>query len=322
MLGLSDRHCRRIVDWLARSHSIAADQVARARSLAVEIITRDDATYPTPLLDLDLPPPVLYCRGNLPTSPAIAIVGSRCATSTNRAIARMFACGLANSGLTVVSGFARGIDQAAHQGALAATGGTTIAALGCGIDLDYPAGSRPLASRIASNGAVITEFPIGASPIRPNFPIRNRLIAALSSGTLVVQATIRSGSLITARLALDLGRDVYAIPGPIGDPAAAGPNGLIRDGAFLVQSPGEIVETLSTATQLELSLATARLSDGASESASDELLANMPLGRPVSVEQLAVDTGVALDSIFKRLLELELQGQVQRCPGPLYLRTA
>ncbi|MEJ2086773.1 MAG: DNA-processing protein DprA [Acidobacteriota bacterium] len=230
--------------WLRDAASITAAERRRASRLQARILTRVDEEYPSDLLDLELPPPVLFCRGHLPPKPAIAIVGSRKARATNLEVARMFGHGLAAAGITVVSGFARGIDQAAHRGALSARGGTTVAILGCGLDVDYPGGARPLAARIESSGALVSEFPLRTRPFKSNFPIRNRLIAALSLGTLVVQATLRSGSLITARLALDLGRDVYAVPGSIVDPSAAGTNGLIRDGALLAQETRDILEAL------------------------------------------------------------------------------
>ncbi len=235
----------------------------------------------------------------------------------------MFGRELASAGLTVVSGFARGIDQAAHQGALTSPSGTTIAILGCGIDVDYPASTRKLAQEIERAGAVISEFPLGTRPYKLNFPIRNRLIAAISIGTLVVQATERSGSLITARLAVDLSRDVYAIPGSILDGASAGPNSLIRDGALLVQSTRDILESLPLAVRDRIvveSKGQDKLRHWA-ESTDNALLSALSKGRLVTVEELAAETGLSYEGILQELLNLEIQGLIRRYPGPAYIRT-
>lgn len=230
---------------LSRAGEGAAREVERAAGAGAAIVTALDPGYPPALRDLALPPPVLYVRGPLPANPAVAIVGSRGASPYGREAARLFGRELAALGLAIVSGFARGVDACAHAGALEAEGGLTVAVLGSGLDVDYPRGHRALGERIvAGGGALITEFPFGAEPRALNFPVRNRVIAALTLGVLVVQAAPRSGSLITARCALELGREVWAVPGPIFDPRAAGPNTLIRDGAFPAQHPRDILESL------------------------------------------------------------------------------
>ena len=320
-LGLSKLQSYSIVEWLRDADNIAAAEQRRAARLGARILTRVDEEYPSDLLDLALPPPILYCRGSLPTNPAIAIVGSRKARATNLEVARMFGHGLAAAGITVISGFARGIDQAAHHGALSAIGGTTVAILGCGLDVDYPGGARPLAARIASSGAIISEFPLRTRPFKSNFPIRNRLIAAMSLGTLVVQATLRSGSLITARLALDLGRDVYAVPGSIVDPSSAGTNGLIRDGALLAQETRDILEALPVLVRAELASTPPQDATLDLDNPSHALLATMPRGRLISVEELAEKAGLGPERILHELLDLEMQGKIRRCPGPAFLRT-
>ena len=238
----------------------------------------------------------------------------------------MFGRELAAAGLTVVSGLARGIDQAAHRGALAAPIGTTVAILGCGIDVDYPASTRQLVEEIERAGAVVSEFPLGTRPYKPNFPIRNRLIAALSVGTLVVQATVRSGSLITARLAVDLSRDVYGVPGSILDGASAGPNSLIRDGALLVQSTRDILESLPLAVRDRMPVERhgqdrdLHLTDS-TDSTPKTLLSALSKGRSATVEELAAETSLPHPRILQELLELEIQGLIRRCPGPVYIRT-
>jgi len=321
LLGLSKRRSVSIVDWLRHAGDIAAAEQRRASRLQARILTRGDEEYPPSLLDLELPPPVLYLRGSLPAKPAIAIVGSRRARATYLEVARMFGHGLAAAGITVISGFARGIDQAAHHGALSATGGTTVAILGCGLDVDYPGGARPLASRIVSSGAIVSEFPLRTRPFKSNFPIRNRLIAAMSLGTLVVQATLRSGSLITARLALDLGRDVYAVPGSIVDPSSAGTNGLIRDGALLAQETRDILEALPVLVRAELASTPEPDAPLDLDDPSDALLATMPKGRLISVEELAEKARLGPERILHELLDLEMQGKIRRCPGPMFLRS-
>jgi DNA processing protein len=320
-LAVSATETLTVANWLIGADLVARDQRRRVRDKGARLITRLDSAYPSALLDLELPPPVLYCRGSIPTRPAIAIVGSRRASRPNLETARMFGRELASLGITVVSGFARGIDQAAHRGALAAHRGTTVAILGCGIDVDYPSRSHLLADEIAQAGAVISEFPLGTAPLKPNFPIRNRLIASMSIGTLVVQATVRSGSLITARLAMELGRDVYGIPGPIFEPTSAGPNSLIRDGALLVQHPRDIIESLPIAAQDRLTQTEQAPAPSDIEESDNRLLSKIPRGQLISVERLAVETGLATDQILRELLELELEGLVRRCPGPTYCRS-
>jgi len=320
-LAISSAETLTITNWLVGADLMARDQRRRVRDKGARIITRFDTSYPGALLDLELPPPVLYCRGSIPIHPAIAIVGSRKASRPNLETAQMFGRELASLGITVVSGFARGIDQAAHRGALAALRGTTVAILGCGIDVGYPSRSHLLADEIAKAGAVISEFPLGTAPLKPNFPIRNRLIASMSIGTLVVQATVRSGSLITARLAMNLGRDVYGIPGPIFEPRSVGPNTLIRDGALLVQHPRDIIESLPIAAQDRLIQTERATAPSDIEESDNHLLSKIPRGQLISVEKLAAETGLAADLILRELLQLELKGLVRRCPGPTYCRS-
>ena len=319
-LGISTKESTTIKRWLRSSSTLVTDQLRRAEDLGAQVITSDGAQYPAELLDLDLPPPVLYCRGSIPSAPAIAIVGSRKATRPNLEIAKMFGRELALRGLSIVSGFAIGIDQAAHRGALAAPIGTTVAVLGCGLDVDYPRRTRVLADEIEAQGAVVTEFPLGTHPVNLNFPIRNRLIAALSLGTLVVQATARSGSLITARLAVDLGRDVYGIPGSILDQGSVGPNTLIRDGALLVQHPRDIVDSLPLEIQARLETGLHEMIEEVPADPSSQLLGLIPSGRLVSIEELAAKTGWTSDRILCELLELEISAQVKRYPGPSYCK--
>ncbi len=307
---------------------LAARAERRAEALGAHLLTVLDSGYPAPLRDLDLPPPVLYCLGEIPDRPATAIVGSRAADAYGREAATLFARRLAEAGLTIVSGLARGVDTAAHRGALAAAGGRTVAVLGCGLDVRYPPGTDRLRRQIAERGAVTTEFPLGTPPQRHNFPIRNRIIAALACGTLVIQGEARSGSLITARLALELGRDVYAVPGRIFDSRSAGPNGLIRDGALAARRPRDILESLPQA-ELDRLVAAADPTveaagprgDGAEGDAA-RLLAAMTPGEPLPADRLADASGLAVERLLALLLELELAGRVRREPGPAWCRRA
>lgn len=247
-LGVPAAHLERALEARGRAGETAAAELRGCERHGCRIVTRLDSDYPAALLDHPLPPPVLYVRGTPSARPAVAMVGSRRMDSYGREVAELFARDLARAGVCVVSGFALGVDQAAHRAALAA-GGETVAVLGCGIDIAYPARSRDLADRIAGQGALLTEFPLGREPRAWHFPIRNRVIAALSLGTLVVQAKERSGSLITAHRALDLGREVFAVPGGIFDVLATGTNSLIADGAHLVASPLDVLEVLAIGHQ-------------------------------------------------------------------------
>lgn len=305
---------------MAGARGLAESELRRTQALGARVVTVLDRDYPAELRHLDLPPPVLSLRGRLPDAPRVAIVGSRKATPAGIETAELFGRELAASGLVVVSGFARGIDAAAHRGALSAPAGTTVAVLGCGLDVDYPRRSRRLAADIAASGGLLTEFPLGTQPLARHFPIRNRIIAALSLGTLVVQATPRSGSLITARLALDLGRDVYAVPGPIFDRRSAGPNTLIRDGALLVQHPRDILEALPTAVQQGLRTVRDDPQVEAPTGLQREILRHLSRGELLSADRLAARLGHPLQGVLGELLELELAGLVRRYAGSVYCR--
>lgn len=305
---------------LLTDRSRAQQEIEGAAALGSTILTLLDEGYPDTLRQLDLPPPVLYCAGHLPDRPCIAIVGSRQATQLGLETAQLFGRELAACGLVVVSGFARGIDLAAHRGALEACGGLTIAVLGCGLDFDYPRRRRRIRQTISRQGALVSEFPLGARPAKLNFPIRNRIIAALSIGTLVVQATPRSGSLITARQALDLGRDVYAVPGSIFDSRSAGPNSLIRDGALLVQHPSEIVESLPLAAREALTHTPGEPPTSTVEGPAAELLRDLEPGQPVTLDRLASQSGKPVDQLQTLLLELEISGHIRRLPGAAFCR--
>ena len=303
----------------------AGAEMARASETGVDIVTLLDPDYPPALADLGLQaPPVLYVRGSFSLAPGISIVGSRKADAYGLEVAAWFARRLAAAGLAVVSGFARGIDQAAHRSAMAARAGTgrTVAVLGCGVDVDYPRNSRRIAAEIARHGCLITEFPLGWQP-RPNhFPIRNRLIAALGFASLVVRAARRSGSLITARLALDLGRDVYAVPGSVLSRESAGAHLLLRDGAIPALDPDAMLETLPTSILAQLespSGDTAEPSPSASGDVSevDDLVVALREGARTA-EELASRLQRPVPGVLATLARLEVDGLVRRYEGANY----
>jgi DNA processing protein len=301
----------------------AGRERAAAERLGARLLLATEPDYPAALRQLPLPPPVLAVRGELQDGPAVALVGSRKADPYGKEVAELFARALAEAGVTVVSGFARGVDAAAHRGALLAPGGRTVAVLGCGLGVDYPSGHAALGKEIAARGALISEFPCDAGPRSWHFPVRNRVIAALSAGTLVVQAAPKSGSLVTARHSLDLGKEVWAVPGRIFDERSLGPNALIRDGATLVQHPREILEVLFPGSR-----PLPRLSEKPAAAPGPEpppgppgdVLSAIPAGSPRAPEELAEATGLAVDQVLGALLELELAGLVKRAAGGLYTR--
>jgi DNA processing protein len=357
----------------ADAAALAAAATAAAASLGARAITLLDPDYPRELAEMALPPPVLFVRGRLPAAPAVAIVGSRLADGYGLEIAARFARYLAAAGVVVVSGMAHGIDAAAHEGALAAPLGRTVAVLGWGLGIGYPGGQARLAAAIAARGALVSEFPCDAGPRPWCFPVRNRTIATLAAVTLVVQATPRSGSLITARHARKLGRPVYAVPGPVFSPLSWGPHALLRRGALLaghpedildalpareIQVPGEVpseiqfpgeIQSLAmpddgwdaaTLGQVEdgtpsggagsggLAAPSAAGPRGAASSAATAaaaavLAALRPRtahgGRPPrSPDQIAALAGLALDTVLRVLLELEIAGKVERLQGSAY----
>lgn len=276
-----------------------------------------DARYPQALLQTADPPLLLYTQGDaeLLNSPCLAIVGSRNPTPQGAENARAFAEHLGHAGLTIVSGLALGIDGAAHSGALAA-GARTIAVVGTGLDRVYPRAHRELAHRIAERGLIISEFNLGTEPLAANFPQRNRIIAGMSLGTLVVEAALESGSLITARHAVESGREVFAIPGSIHSPQSRGCHALIKQGAKLVDEARDVLEELRWPRLEPAAIPRAE----ATKAVPDALLDAMGY-EPADMDRLQARTGWPTAQLSARLLELELQGLVSRLPGGLYQRS-
>nr|VFK57218.1 MAG: DNA processing protein [Candidatus Kentron sp. TC] len=291
------------------------------------LITLGDEDYPRRLIEIPDPPPLLFARGDpgVLSRPQIAIVGSRNPTPIGRDIAFGFARELARIGFVITSGLATGIDGAAHRGAIAG-GGKTIAVVGTGLDRVYPARHRDLGLDIVKNGACISEFSLGAPPLAGHFPLRNRIISGLCLGVLVVEATTRSGSLITARLAAEQGREVFAIPGSIHNPLSRGCHMLLRQGAKLVESASDILEEIGPQEPL-LPMTEMRAAESEAEVPQDfpdaehKLLLDNIGFEPTSMDILMERTGLTIEGISSLLLTLELGGRVASMPGGRYVRT-
>jgi len=310
---VGDKAARLLLD--TDNHPAVEQALVWSDAPGQHLVCLADPDYPQTLLQIPDPPTLLYVRGRLDllNSAALAMIGSRNPTPQGSQNAERFAAALAQAGLTVTSGLALGIDAAAHRGALTASG-NTVAFIGTGIDRIYPATNRQLAIEIAARGSIISEFPLGTPPVAANFPRRNRLIAGLSLGALVVEATVDSGSLITARLASEQGREVFAIPGSIHSPQSRGCHKLIKQGAKLVETVQDVVD------ELHWKSAPAR-SPVRFDSTHEipELLHSMPFD-PCSVDELAHLNGLTADVVSVMLLHLELDGQVASLPGGRYQR--
>ena len=280
-----------------------------------------DPDYPPSLLQTADPPLLLYVQGDVAqlSAPAVAVVGSRQPTAQGADNAREFARRLSDAGFVVVSGLALGVDGAAHEGALAGSH-PTVAVVGTGLDRVYPARHRALARRIVERGAMVSEFAPGTPALPENFPLRNRIIAGLSLGTLVVEAALRSGSLITARLAVEAGREVYAIPGSIHALQSQGCHALIRQGAMLVESAEEIVADLQQRPLKTAGPSVQDLPDEATEAGPDDGLLAAVGHDPVTLDALMARTGFGAPELNARLLEMELDGRIARLPGGLFQR--
>jgi len=304
-----------------------AREVKLASSLGIQIIGYHDERYPPLLKEIYDPPRVLYVKGSLVPADeyAVAVVGTRTPSSYGLDITRSICSGLVERGVTVVSGLARGIDGMAHRSALD-HGGRTVAVLGCGCNVIYPPEHRSLSVEIAGGGAVISEFPFGTEPMGANFPKRNRIISGLTLGTVVVEAAERSGSLITAQMALDQNREVFAVPGSTRSARSRGTNRLIKSGAKLVESAEDILEDLGSRQigkprQLEFMWRNSEPSKAPIEVSEKEgLILKMIDYDPVHVDEILRATGLTPGDTAAALLSLELKGLVEEVPGNLYSR--
>ena len=326
--GSADEAIARMPEFAGKRIAVVAPSVAEkehaaATKAGLMYLTWNDAAYPEALKAIEDAPPVLVCKGdvNVLAQPMIAVVGARNATVNGKKFAKMLAADLAKAGLTIISGMARGIDGAAHEGAL--LHGQTVAVLAGGTDVIYPPEHKDLHARIAANGVVVSEMPPGTEPQAALFPRRNRIISGASVGVVVVEATPKSGSLITARYAADQGRDVFAVPGSPLDPRAQGPNGLIRDGAVLVQSTNDILDHIPVKrVKRDNFSASVRASgqplENAKKNNTSEIRAviEAALGStPAAVDELIRQCQVSPAVVAMVLTELELAGRLERLPG-------
>ena len=294
--------------------SKAIDALERAAGRGITLVGWSDAAYPAALSAIVDPPPALWVRGNVAalSGPAVAIVGSRAGSPYGLTVAERLGADLAARGVVVVSGLARGVDSAAHRGALAAKG-ATLAVLGSGADVIYPAEHKGLARDIEIDGAVMSELAPGTPPQKRFFPLRNRLISGLSRAVLIVEAGEKSGSLITARCALDQGREVLAVPGNILSGRNRGGHALLRDGAKIVESADDILEELGVP-------APGRPGATGSSRPEDPVLASLPAGESCDLDAISERTGLTPSRLLPRLFELEMQGLVRRAGGGRFVR--
>jgi DNA processing protein len=301
----------------------AEAEIARAERSATRIVSWPEQSYPPLLKSIPDPPLVLYIKGEWDTAvPHVALVGSRKPTPYGLNAANLLATDLSRVGITIVSGLARGIDAGAHNAALAA-GGQTVAVLGSGLDVIYPSEHKNLAGKIAQQGAIVSEFPLLTQPNRENFPIRNRIISGLSHAIVVVEASAKSGSLITARMAMEQGREVLAVPGSIFSELSQGPHSLIKDGAALVQSWKDIVAELPEEASL-------RILKESEESSSEEdaslteteksVVSLLSFEQPKHVDQISIQTGIQSQELLGALVSLELKSYITQMPGKHFIR--
>jgi DNA processing protein len=312
-----------------RPLSDAAKELAQVQAAGCRLLTWDEPHYPARLREIYDPPPLLYVRGNIEllNRHTIAMVGARRPTPYGNQMAERLSKDLADRGLVISSGLARGIDASAHKGALNSPAGATIGVLGCGIDVVYPKENKKIFEQIEQRGAIISEFPMGTFPAPQNFPIRNRIIAGMALGVVVVEGAQYSGSLITARLAMEFGREVFGVPGHVTQPSSFGPNQLIKQGAKLVTGWEDIVEELPTPVRAELMPV---------ESASHEERAALiegslgPIERPLygllsvdearQVDELVENSGLSSSEVLAALFDMELKGVIRQLPGKQFLK--
>jgi DNA processing protein len=307
----------KIVDNLINLRtSISLDEIwVQIQSQGIQVLIWDDEDYPERLRQIHNPPPVLYLRGSLETEDqwAVAIVGTRRITPYGRQVAERIAVKLVNSGITVVSGLALGVDSVAHQASLDA-GGRTLAVLGCGVDRIYPPKNRRLAERVMANGALISDYAPGTPPEASNFPPRNRIISGLSLATVVVEASVKSGALITADFAIEQGREVFAVPGNVFAPQSRGPNRLIQNGAHPLLDPQEILDILDLTRVTEQCEARVVLPANATEAQLFDILGH----EPMHVDEVRAKTELSIEEVTATLALMELKGMVRQVGGMRY----
>ena len=321
---------RRFSEW-----SWVAHELDRIEEEGIKLVTIEDASYPESLREIFSPPIVLYTKGATTdffsnAAAHVAIIGTRKATPFGLAMATSIAEDLSRAGVVVVSGLARGCDSAAHRGALNATG-QTIAVLGCGIDLIYPKENKNLYEEIAERGLLVSEFPLGTPPLAQNFPIRNRIVSGLSMGVLVIEAPFKSGAMMTARMALDGGREVMALPGQALGKTSGGSNRLIKDGATLIESAEDVLECLSLTPGVNIALpfvgkaASQKDREAGSKAAGNlgsnekKILDILDAG-PLHIDNITQETELPTSAVSAVLLTLELDGAIEQLPGKVFFK--
>ena len=310
---------RQKTDETVDVRALAADAIRRAAAASITAIPWSAPDYPVSLTTIADPPPVLWTRGRVESlsAPTVAIVGSRTASPYGLAVAEQLAADLAACGVVIVSGLARGVDSAAHRGALGA-GGVTVAVLGSGVDVIYPPEHKALAQAIDAAGAVVSELVPGTGPLPWFFPLRNRIISGLSRAVVVIEASEKSGSLITARCALDQGRDVLAVPGNVLSGRSRGAHALLKDGAKIVESADDILEELGM-TRLGAGAGPGGTGAAAPRPA-DPVLDCLTAGEACDLDEISERSGLQTARLLPRLFELEMQGLVRRAGGGRFIR--
>ena len=307
----------------------AEKELAELRALGCNLINWDETGYPKRLLEIYDPPPLLYVRGDVQVLArySIAMVGTRRPTPYGNQIAERLARDLAERGLVIVSGLARGVDSSAHRGACAASRGATVGVLGCGIDVIYPKENRKLFAEVEKRGAIISEFSLGAYPAPENFPVRNRIVAGMTLGAVVVQGAQYSGSLITARLAMEFGREVFGVPGNVTEGASFAPNQLIKQGAKLVSGWEDVVEELPTEIRAELfpvdttsAAERASLCEETLSAPEKKLYELIRIEEAIHVDELVERTGLSSSETLASLCEMEMRGIIRQMPGKQFVR--
>ena len=309
--------------------SAAQKELAQIRELGVQLLHWEESAYPSRLLEIYDPPPLLYVRGDIEVlrRHCISMVGTRRPTPYGNLMAERLARDLADRGLVIVSGLARGIDCCSHRGACAAARGATVGVLGTGIDVIYPKENKKLYAEVEKRGALISEFPLGTHPAPENFPVRNRIVAGMSLGTIVVEGEQYSGSLITARLAMEFGREVFGVPGNATQPSSFAPNQLVKQGAKLVTGWEDVVEELPTEIRAEL-FPVETPGAGERESLFTESLAPelkklydlLSTDLAAHIDELVENSGMTSSAVLAGLCELELKGIIRQMPGKQFVK--
>ena len=309
--------------------SAAAKELAQAQAAGCKLLTWDEPEYPQRLREIYDPPPLLYVLGNIEllNRHLISVVGARRPTPYGNQMAERLSQDLADRGLVIASGLARGIDSSAHKGALSSTAGSTIGVLGCGVDVVYPKENKKIYQEMTKRGAIISEFPMGTFPAPQNFPIRNRIIAGMALGVVVVEGAQYSGSLITARLAMEFGREVFGVPGNATQPTSFGPNQLIKQGAKLVTGWEDVIEELPTPVRAELLPVESANAEERAQLVQQSL---MPAERSLydllaqdesrHIDDLVEHSGLTSSEVLATLFDLELKGVVRQLPGKQFLK--